>query len=137
MSRMLISGVVLSLALACAGCGSSSQLQSITVSPAQTVGPTSVQLVATGVYADGKKVTPLTVTWTNYNPALGPTPSLPTGWPTISSTGLAQCGPIPAMATFWGSVLVNPNSGSKAVHSTLISGTAPLNCPYPPLRFEP
>ena len=119
MLRTLVIGATVFLALACAGCGSSSPLQSITVSPAQTVGPTSVQLVATGVYADGKKVTPLSVTWTNYNPALGP-PPLPAGWPTISSTGLAQCGFVPAMATFWGSTMVN---------SKLISGTAQLNCP--------
>lgn len=121
-------GAALSLALACVSCGSSSQLQSINITPAQTVGPASVQLVATGIYSDGRTVSPLAVTWTNYNPAQGPPPSLPAGWPTISSNGLAQCGMIPAMATFWGSVLVNPSPG-EGVHSTLISGTAQLNCP--------
>jgi hypothetical protein len=128
MLRKLLIGSVVSLALASAGCGSSSPLQSISVSPAQTAGPTSVQLVATGVYVDGKKVTPLAVTWTNYDPAMGPPPSLPTGWPTISSTGLAQCGPIPAMAAFWGSLLVNPPPG-EGVAAYWVSGSAQLNCP--------
>ena len=127
MLRLFGIGAVVSFALACMSCGGSSQLQSINLTPAQTVGVLSVQLVATGVYADGRKVSPLAVTWTNFNPAQGP-PPLPAGWPTISATGLAQCGTLPATATLWGSVLVNPGPG-MGVHSTWISGTATLSCP--------
>jgi hypothetical protein len=117
MVKTLSVGALISVALACASCGSSSQLQSITVTPA-TTSALSVQLVATGIYSGGKQVTPLPVAWTNYDPAMAPPPR-PAGWPTINSAGLAQCGTLPATATFWASVTV----GSK-----LIFGTAQLIC---------
>jgi hypothetical protein len=120
MLRMLSIGALVSLSLACAGCGGSSQPQlvSIKVAPASTLG-LSVQLIATGTYVNGKQVTPLAVTWTNYDPSMTP-PPLAAGWPTINSSGLAQCGPLPATATFW---------GSTTVKSRLIFGTAQLICP--------
>lgn len=120
MLRMSGIGALVSLALISAACGgySQPQLVAIKVAPGSSLGP-SVQLIATGTYLNGKQVTPLVVAWTNYDPSMPP-PPLAAGWPTISSTGLAQCGSLPATATFWGSMNVN---------SRLISGTAVLNCP--------
>jgi hypothetical protein len=72
-------GTLVFLALISAGCGgySQPQLVSIKVAPASTLGQ-SVQLVATGTYINGQQVTPLVVTWTNYDPSMTP-PPLPAG----------------------------------------------------------
>jgi hypothetical protein len=69
------------LVVVSASCGGSSQPQlvSIKVAPASALGP-SVQLIATGTYINGKQVTPLAVTWTNYDPSMTP-PPLAAGWP--------------------------------------------------------
>lgn len=118
MSRTFTAAVLLSVALTLAACGNSGQLKSISVSPA-SANASSVQFTATGEYSNGGKVTPLSVTWTNYDPSMPP-PPLAAGWPMISSTGLAQCGPLAVTATMWASV---------RIHSVLISGTAQLVCP--------
>lgn len=118
MLRMLSICAMFSLMLACGACGNSSQLQSISVSPATTKA-LSVQLVATGIYSNGNRITPLSVRWTNYDPSMPP-PPLAAGWPTINSNGLAQCGSLSTTATFWGSMTVD---------SKLIFGTAQLTCP--------
>lgn len=118
MPRTFTTAVLLSVALTLAACGSSNQLKSISVSPARATA-FSAQFTATGEYSNGSKVTPLSVTWTNYDPS-SPPPPLPGGWPAISSTGLAQCGPQAYTATMWASV---------RTHSALISGTAQIVCP--------
>lgn len=118
MARMSTTAVLLSVALNLAACGNPNQLKSISVSPARATA-TSVQFTATGEYSNGSKVTPFSVTWTIYDPSLPP-PPLPGGWPSISNSGLAQCGPSAVTATIWASVRVG---------SGLITGTGQIICP--------
>ena len=119
MPRTLATTVLLFVALFLAGCGNPNQLKSISVFPSRAVA-SSAQFTATGDYSNGSKVTPLSVMWTNYDPTLLTPPPMPLGWPSISDTGFAQCGPHAVIATMWASVRAN---------SDLISGTAQLVCP--------
>lgn len=118
MPRMSTTAVLLSVALNLAACSNAHQLESISVSPARATAA-SVQFTATGEYSNGSKVTPLSVTWTIYDPSLPP-PPLPGGWPSISNAGLAQCGPLAVTATVWASV---------REASGLITGTGQIICP--------
>lgn len=118
MLRKFTTAALLLVALTLAACGNSNRLKSISVSPARATA-SAAQFTATGEYSNGSEVTPLSVTWTNYDPNMPP-PPLPGGWPTINSAGLAQCGPMPYTATMWASVRTN---------SALIAGTAQLVCP--------
>jgi hypothetical protein len=117
MPRIFPPAVLFCVALTAAACGNSN-LESISVSPAQ-VTASSAQFTATGHYSNGSTVTPLSVTWTVWNPSESP-PPLPADWPAISSTGLAQCGPHAYTATMWASV---------RTASALVAGTAQLVCP--------
>lgn len=116
MPRIFPPAVLFCVALTAAACGNSN-LESISVSPAQ-VTASSAQFTATGEYSNGSTVTPLSVTWTTWNPSRTP-PPVGAGWPGISSTGFAQCGSA-GVYTMWASV---------RTRSALIAGTAQLVCP--------
>ena len=112
-------------------CGSASQLESISISPATPTAQDStsgtVQFTATGTYTDGRAVSPLPVFW-GFQPPWQKTP-VP-GGVNINSNGLAQC------TTFKGTIPIvalapkNPDMPLSAMtmSTPLVGATAKLTC---------
>lgn len=126
--------------ISCGGGSATPTLQSISISPASSSGP--AQFVATGVYSNGKTVTPLPVDWSNDAVVLDPPPAYH-----LTATPFTQ----PCVAGVSGSFVIsafapqNPNAPSSGsmpmnvwqdmIHASVqseggfVSGSAHLNCP--------
>lgn len=89
---VLMRAPLLLLVVSLLGCGSVAQLESIVISPATATALDSasgkVQYVATGIYTDGHRVSPLTAFWGEHAPWIEVPDRVGV---TLSSTGLAQC----------------------------------------------
>ena len=118
--------VLLLIAVSMLGCGASgNRLQSISINPATA--SSQAQFIATGMYTDGNKVTPLAALWSPGNPwALAPTEPI-----RLDSTGKASCLTVPGTFAVWATAPIDPNvplsqvtAGTPQVH-----GTAQLSCP--------
>lgn len=111
--------------LACGG-GANKRLRSIVVSPTTAIG--QAQFVATGVYTDGSKLSPLPVLWSEHNP-----------WSMISvadeigvrSDGKVSC--MSAAGTFpvTASAPIDPLVPISKMGPTTpqVSGSATITCP--------
>jgi hypothetical protein len=118
------------------GCGSSRQLQSVTLSPAtadaQNFPNGQVQFTATGTYSSSPSPVQLTsqaVTW-----CVGSTSGLCVGninpGATLDQNGLAQCvpgfaGTVTILAGTGSSVMMNPDGGTQLT----VFGAAQMICP--------
>jgi hypothetical protein len=116
-------------------CGSSSQLQSVSISPAtadaKDYANGQVQFTATGTQKDGSQVKPLTALWTPA-PPWSLTPQQP--WPaiTLDSTGLASCGSAnPGTYTIVATAPVDPHFplSQMTMSTPQVGGAATLTCP--------
>jgi len=132
---LVLCSVLLLIAFFMLACGSSSQLQSISISPAtadaKDYANGQVQFTATGTYADGSQVKPLTALWTPA-PPWSLTPQQP--WPaiTLDSTGLASCGRAnPGTYMIVATAPVDPHSPllQMTMSTPQAGGTATLTCP--------
>jgi len=130
-SPFLSLSLLLLVAGAMLACGSHSQLQSITISPAtadaKDYSNGQVQFTATGIYTDGSHVKPLTALWT---------PGFPwdVAWPALNldSAGLASCGGVnPGSYGIFASAPVDPHLPLSQMTMTTpqVGGNAMLTCP--------
>jgi hypothetical protein len=121
--------VVLLIAFSMLACGSggSSQLQSISLSPATASG--QAQFTATGTYTNGSKVTPLPALWFPirawYNEAN------PVQWIDLDAIGKASCNGITGTFSVVATAPVDPHFPLSQMNSTSpqVSGMAQLTCP--------
>jgi hypothetical protein len=100
-------------------CGGGNRIESINISPATGTG--HVQFIATGVYTDGSKVTPMPALWSEHNP-----------WSLISvadeisvdSNGMASC--------FSASAPSDPHFPLAKMGPTTpqVFGSATITCPW-------
>ena len=140
---LFLSALLSTLILASCGGGTAApMLQSITISPQS--GQSSTQFTAIGTYSNGKRVTPLPVSWVN---PLVLTVALSTHPPYSLTTQslVGQCGTSTGPMTFAAIAPADPNAPASGampvkVYQDLISGaarneqgfvgaTAQLNCP--------
>lgn len=88
----LLHALLLLLGFSLLACGSVSQLESISISPATATALDSasgtVQFIATGTYTDRRMVSPLPAFWGEHAPWIEVPDRVGV---TLSSTGLAQC----------------------------------------------
>ncbi len=112
-------------------CGSSNTLQSISISPASADAQNSpngqVQFAATGTYANGSHVKPLTVEWSPGDPSTAHPWTTP-----VDSNGVASCGAAPAGTyPIWALAPADLNTPVSAMKqgTALVTGTAQLICP--------
>jgi len=112
-------------ALSLLACGSSSQLQTVTITPA--TGSTSVKFVATGTYTDSHKVTPLTALWTQNGPwVLSPVNAL-----SIGADGTVSCLSVAGTFTIVATAPIDPHVPISQLQqgTPQVSGSAQITCP--------
>jgi len=114
------------IAFSMLACGNGNRLRSITISPA--TGNGHVQFIATGVYTDGSKVTPLPALWSEHNP-----------WSLISvadeisvdSNGMASCVSVPGTFPVEATAPSDPHFPLSKIGPTTpqVFGSATITCP--------
>ena len=116
------------MALSLLACGSSRQLQSLTISPATASG--QVQFTAIGAYSGSSHTSPVNALWWTNLPWTYPPSALLI---TLSSNGLAQCSTIAPPGTYpiWAVAPVDPRMPLTQMTMTTkqIVATAQLTCP--------
>lgn len=114
-----------------AGCGTSSHLDSISVSPPTADAAASggqVQFTATGIFSDGHQVKPFAVRWTIGPPfVLAPVPA----GVSIDSNGLAQCTGLVGTVAIFATAPVDNHIALSQMNANMatVSGSAQLTCP--------
>ena len=127
----VLHGPLLLWGLSLLGCGSGTQLEIISISPASATALDSasgtVQFIATGTYTDRRIVSPLPVFWGEHAPWVEVPDRVGV---TLSSTGLAQC------TTFKGTlpiVAIAPKDpgtplSMMTIGTPVVMGTSLLTC---------